>query len=133
MLFSDAFADTAPAPKSDATLIVDNSEQAPYELSPQKMLSDTGVFLLFLFAIFYFLLIRPQQKRYKSHKLMLENVQKGARVVTGGGIIGTVTKLESKDIVLVEIAQGIRVRVARDSISEVLPEGSPHAETANDN
>jgi len=114
-------------------MVVDNTEPAPYDLSPQKMLSDTGVFLLFLFAIFYFLLIRPQQKRYKAHQHMLTGLQKGARIVTGGGIIGTVSKLEGKDVVLVEIAQGVRVRVARDHIGDILPEGSPAAETANDN
>lgn len=106
---------------------------APYELSMDKMLTDTLMFLALLFGIFYFLLIRPQQKRYKEFQKMLESVKKGSRVVTGGGIIGVVTKLEGDDVAVVEIAPNVKVRVARSSISEVVDESKLPASTANDN
>jgi preprotein translocase subunit YajC len=71
--------------------------------------------------VFYFLLIRPQQKKMKTHRDMIGAVKRGDKVLTGGGIIGTVVKVEdSDDILLVEIAKDIRVRVARGTISEVL-------------
>ncbi|MBN2751564.1 MAG: preprotein translocase subunit YajC [Rhodospirillaceae bacterium] len=71
--------------------------------------------LVLVFAIFYFLLIRPQQKRAKDHKAMLAGVKRGDRVVTGGGIVGTVVKTMDDELT-VEIAENIRVRVTRDTI-----------------
>lgn len=132
MLFPGAFAADAPKTTADTSADV-HVEATPYALSAEKSLSDTLVFLVFLFAIFYFILIRPQQKRLKAHQAMLKSIQKGSRVVTGGGIIGTVSKLEDDDVVLVEIAQGVKVKIARSTISEVLLEGKASSETANDN
>ncbi len=71
-------------------------------------------------VVFYFLLIRPQQKRQKDHKQMVANLRRGDRVVTAGGIIGTVSKVPSDAELVVEIAEGVKVKVARATISEVL-------------
>ncbi len=74
--------------------------------------------LILMFAIFYFLLIRPQQKKAKQHKQLLAAIKKGDRVVTSGGLHGLVTGL-TEDVVTIEIAPKVRVKVARGSISGV--------------
>ncbi len=81
--------------------------------------------LVLIFVVFYFLLIRPQQKKMKQHKAMLGAVRRGDRVVTGGGIIGTVTKVVDDNEVTVEIASGVKVRVQRSLISTVLAKTEP--------
>lgn len=81
--------------------------------------------LVLIFVVFYFLLIRPQQKRMKEHKGMLDALRRGDRVVTGGGIVGTVTKVGTDDEVQVEIAENVRVRVMRGTISAVLSKTEP--------
>ena len=81
--------------------------------------------LALLFVIFYFLLIRPQQQRAKRHRAMLEAVKKGDMVVTGGGEIGKVTKVEPDELE-VEIAPNVRVRVVRSTLADVrAPGGKP--------
>src|SRR5437660_6853424 len=75
--------------------------------------------LVLIFVVFYFLLIRPQQKRAKDHKTMLTNLRRGDRVVTGGGIIGQVAKVVSDDEVMVDVADGVRVRIVRSTITSV--------------
>ncbi|MFQ5582195.1 MAG: preprotein translocase subunit YajC [Mariprofundaceae bacterium] len=72
--------------------------------------------LILIMVIFYFLLIRPQQKRVKEHKSMVEALKKGDKVITGGGIIGTVADAKD-DILKVDIAEGVRIRVKRDTVS----------------
>ena len=73
-----------------------------------------------IFIIFYFLLIRPQQKRVKQHKLMVANLKRGNKVLTAGGIFGVVSKAtDGSETVSVEIASGITVEIARTMISEV--------------
>jgi len=109
-----------------------NPEDMARIVSPEKMMMDTLFFLLLLFCIFYFILIRPQQKRIKAHQEMLGSLNKGVKVVTGGGIIGTVVKTEGDDIVLVEIAPNVKVRIAKGTISEVL-KSTGTGESANDN
>lgn len=74
--------------------------------------------LILMFAIFYFLLIRPQQKKAKAHKQLLAAIKKGDRVVSSGGLHGLVTGL-TDDVVTVEIAPKVRVKFARGSISGV--------------
>ncbi len=76
-------------------------------------------------VVFYFLLIRPQQKRQKEHKAMVTNMRRGDRVVTAGGIMGTVTKVTSDTEVMVEIAENVKVKVARSTISEVMSKSEP--------
>lgn len=75
--------------------------------------------LILMFAIFYFLLIRPQQKKAKQHKAMLAAVKKGDRVMTSGGLHGTITGLTT-DVVTMEIAPKVRVKVSRGSIAGIL-------------
>ncbi|MFC1867526.1 preprotein translocase subunit YajC [Thermodesulfobacteriota bacterium] len=72
--------------------------------------------LIIMFAIFYFLLIRPQQKKAKMHKEMLSSLRKGDRVVSSGGLHGVITGI-TDDIVTIEIAPKVRVKVSRGSIS----------------
>ena len=81
--------------------------------------------LILVFVVFYFLLIRPQQKKAKQHKEMLTALRRGDRIVTSGGIIGTITKVASDTELVVEIAEGVRVRLVRGMISEVLAKTEP--------
>ncbi|BAE51319.1 Preprotein translocase subunit YajC [Paramagnetospirillum magneticum AMB-1] len=83
--------------------------------------------LILIFVVFYFLLIRPQQKKMKQHKEMLGQLRRGDRVLTAGGIIGTVNKLINDTEVSVEIAEGVRVRVLRTTITEVMSKTEPVA------
>ena len=75
--------------------------------------------LILIFVIFYFLLIRPQQKKYKQHQAMINAVSKGDEVVTGGGIAGKVTKVED-EWAYVDIASGVNVKVAKATLSNVI-------------
>ena len=86
--------------------------------------------LILIFVVFYFLLIRPQQKKAKEHKAMLEAVRRGDKVVTGGGILGTVTKVSDDQEITVEIADGVKVKVQRSLISAVLAKTEPGAQEA---
>jgi preprotein translocase subunit YajC len=81
--------------------------------------------LILIFVVFYFLLIRPQQKKMKDHKAMIEGVRRGDRVVTTGGIIGTVNKVTNERELSLEIAEGVRVRVARSMIAEIMAKTEP--------
>jgi preprotein translocase subunit YajC len=81
--------------------------------------------LVLIFVVFYFLIIRPQQKKVKDHKSMVDNLRRGDRVVTSGGIVGTVTKVGTDPELMVEIAEGVRVRVMRGMISEVRARTEP--------
>lgn len=81
-----------------------------------------------IFVIFYFLLIRPQQRRMKQHQQMVAAVKKNDTVVTAGGIVGKVTKVEDNEVE-VEIASGVKVKVVKATLSEVRPYG---ARPAND-
>ena len=76
--------------------------------------------LVLIFVVFYFLLIRPQQKKMKEHTQMLGNLRKGDKVVTNGGLIGTVYKVTSDQELSIEIAENIRVRVVRSMINQVV-------------
>ncbi len=79
--------------------------------------------LILMFAIFYFLLIRPQQKKAKQHRQLLSSLKKGDRVVSSGGLHGVITGL-TDDVVTMEIAPKVRVKVSRGSISGALNKGS---------
>jgi preprotein translocase subunit YajC len=83
--------------------------------------------LVLIFVVFYFLLIRPQQRKQKDHRGMLDSLRRGDRVVTGGGIIGTVNKVSGAEEVEVDIAQNVRVRVVRSTITSVLAKPDPAA------
>jgi preprotein translocase subunit YajC len=79
--------------------------------------------LVLIFIVFYFLLIRPQQSKMKQQKEMLAGVKRGDRVVTGGGIIGLVTKVIGENELQVELAEGVRVRIIKQTITDILTRG----------
>ena len=81
--------------------------------------------LILIFGVFYILLIRPQQKKMKEHKATLGAIRRGDKVVTGGGIIGTVTKVIDDNEITVEISDGVKVKVQRALISTVLSKTEP--------
>ncbi len=76
-----------------------------------------------LFVIFYFLLIRPQQKRQKEHKNMVSGLAKGDEVVTMGGVLGKITEIDENFITL-EVAKGVEIRVQRQSVNAMMPKGT---------
>jgi preprotein translocase subunit YajC len=79
--------------------------------------------LIIIFAIFYFLLIRPQSKRAKEHRAMVAALAKGDEVVTSGGLYGRVTELDEQTVTL-EIAANVAVKLQRQAITQVLPKGT---------
>jgi len=82
---------------------------------------------ILIVVIMYFLLIRPQQKRAKEHKAMVEALRRGDQVLTQGGIIGKVSKVKEDGEIEVEIAEGVRVRVMRATIAQVMSKSEPAA------
>lgn len=83
--------------------------------------------LILIFAIMYFLLIRPQQKKMKEHKAMVEALRRGDQVLTQGGIVGKVTKVQEDGQLEVEIAEGVKVKVMRHTIVQVMSKTEPAA------
>ncbi len=86
--------------------------------------------IVLIIVVMYFLLMRPQQQKAKQLKEMLASLRRGDRVFTGGGIIGTIAKVVNDEEVSVEIAEGVRVRVARSTIASVLAKTEPVAAKA---
>jgi len=84
--------------------------------------------LIFIVAIFYFLLIRPQQQKTKQLKAQLSQLRRGDGVVTAGGIIGTVARVVGDDEVAVDIAEGVRVRVVRSTITGIMSKSEAPAD-----
>ncbi|TGY88573.1 preprotein translocase subunit YajC [Marinicauda algicola] len=80
--------------------------------------------LILIFVVFYFLLIRPQQQRMKKHREMIENLRRGDEVVTAGGMIGKVTRIAENEVT-VELAENVRVKVVKHTISEVRSRTEP--------
>ncbi len=85
-------------------------------------MAQIGIFLVFG-LIFYFMLIRPQSKRAKEHKSMIESVQKGDEVATNGGLIGKVVKLD-ENLLLLKVAENTEVMIQRGMIASTLPKGT---------
>ena len=79
--------------------------------------------LILIFVVFYFLLIRPQTKRAKEHKKMVEALAKGDEVVTTGGLLGRITEV-GDNFVQVKIAEGVEVKVQRQAVANLMPKGS---------
>ena len=79
--------------------------------------------LVLMFVVLYFIMIRPQMKRQKEHKAILDALAKGDEVVVGGGVIGRISKL-GDSLVHVEVASGVEIQVQRPSIVQVLPKGT---------
>lgn len=105
MLISDAFAQAAAPVQSDTSSLI-------------SLLPMIGILV-----IFYFLLIRPQSKRAKEHKQMVEALQRGDEVITNGGILGSVVNV-SDDYVIVEISPSVEVTLLRSSVQTLLPKGT---------
>lgn len=114
MLITPAFAQAAGGGDTSSMM---------YQLAP----------LALIFVVFYFFLIRPQQQKAKQQRSMLDAIRRGDRVVTGGGLIGTVAKVVSNDEVLIDLADNVRVRAVRTTITQVLAKTEPAAKVANTN
>ena len=107
MFISQAFAQTAPAAASGG------AESTLLSLLP----------LVLMFVVLYFIMIRPQMKRQKEHKAMVETLAKGDEVVIGGGLLGRVAKL-GDSYLHVEVASGVELQVQRAAVLQVLPKGT---------
>ena len=107
MFISTAYAQTAPAAATGST------ESTLYSLLP----------LVLMFVVLYFIMIRPQMKKQKEHKAMIEAVAKGDEVVIAGGVLGRVAKL-GDNYIHVEVANGVELQVQRVSVVQVLPKGT---------
>ena len=107
MFISEAYAQTAPAAASGG------AESSLLSLAP----------LALMFVVLYFIMIRPQMKKQKEHKAMIEALAKGDEVVVGGGVIGRVAKL-GETFVHVEVASGVELQVQRAAVVQVLPKGT---------
>jgi preprotein translocase subunit YajC len=94
--------------------------------SPGGMDLMTFLPMIAIFVVFYFLLIRPQQKRAKETKAMLSSLSKGDEVITAGGIVGRIAKLDEQ-YASIEIAPGTEIKVQRGAISQLLPKGTVKA------
>ena len=84
--------------------------------------------LILIFVIMYFLLIRPQQQKVKKHQAMVEALRRGAQVVTQGGLYGKVTKVREDGDIEVEISEGVKVRVVKATIAQVVSKTEPASE-----
>jgi preprotein translocase subunit YajC len=91
--------------------------------SPAGSGIESMLLILAMFAVMYFLMIRPQMKRTKEHKTMVDGVQKGDEVITAGGILGRLTKVDDQ-YVTVAIAAGVEIQAQRAAIQTVLPKGT---------
>jgi preprotein translocase subunit YajC len=108
MFISSAFAQTAPAAAAGGDM----------QSTLMSMLP-----LLLMFAVLYFVMIRPQMKKQKEHRAMIEALAKGDEVVTAGGFLGKVSKL-GEAYVGVELATGVEVQMQRSAVVQVLPKGT---------
>ena len=91
----------------------------------EGIIGNPVTLMVVLFGVFYFFLIRPQQQKAKKHREVLAALRRGDRVVTAGGMIGTISKVINDRELQVEIAEGVRVRVLRGMVSEVLARTEP--------
>ena len=105
----------------DFLIPVAHAQAAGAPAAPSMM--STLLFPVILIAIMYFLMIRPQMKRQKEHRAMLDKLAKGDEVITSGGIAGTVAAI-GESFVTVEVANGVQLRVQRAAIANVLPKGT---------
>ncbi len=96
------------------------AEAAPAAAAPGIM---EFVPLLLIFVVFYFLLIRPQMKRAKEHKKMTEALAKNDEVVTSGGLLGKIARIDESFVTL-EVAEGVEIKVQRSAITALMPKGT---------
>ncbi len=95
------------------------AQGAPPEQSPLGFLLP----MIILFVAFYFLLIRPQQKRQKQHREMVSQLSTGDEIITAGGILGKITAV-TEQFLTIQVADGVEVKVQRQTVSAVLPKGT---------
>ena len=81
--------------------------------------------LILIFVVFYFLMIRPQQKKQKTHREMIGALRRGDRIVTNGGLIGAISRVANDNELIVEVASGVKVRVLRSMVAELLSKPQP--------
>ncbi|MCK5640003.1 MAG: preprotein translocase subunit YajC [Gammaproteobacteria bacterium] len=98
------------------------AEAAPAAAQQPSMLEALLPFII-LFAVFYFLLIRPQSKRAKAHRELVASMGKGDEVVTNGGMLGKVVEL-GDNFLLVEVADNLQIKIQRDAIANLMPKGT---------
>jgi len=108
VFITSAFAQTAPAAVAGGDM----------QSSLMSMLP-----LMLMFVVLYFVMIRPQMKKQKEHRAMIEALAKGDEIVTGGGLLGKVSKLGDSFLTL-EVANGVEIQVQRSAVVQVLPKGS---------
>lgn len=96
--------------------------QAP-AAAPQGGGIESMLLILAMFAVLYFLMIRPQMKRAKEHKAMVDALQKGDEVITAGGMLGRITRVDDQ-YVSVALAEGVEVQMQRAAVQTVLPKGT---------
>ena len=108
MLISSAFAQTAPAAAGGGDMMSSLTSMLP---------------LVLMFVVLYFVMIRPQMKRQKEHRSMIDALAKGDEVATAGGLLGKVSKL-GEGYMTLELAPGIEVQVQRSAVGQVLPKGT---------
>lgn len=94
-----------------------------------QVLPREFLMIISVFAVFYFLMIRPQQKKTRAHQEVLKELRRGDRVVTAGGLLGTVDKIINDGEISLEIADNVKVRVVKATVTEVLAKTQPVAET----
>lgn len=109
----------APGATANATLIGDSSSWMRF------------MPLFLIFAVFYFLLIRPQQKKLEEQTSVLKALKKGDKIVTGGGLVGTITKVDGEQYLTVEIAKDVQVKVLRNTIAGLYNEAKATELKAN--
>lgn len=123
MFINDAIADT------DTITIQDsgNTPDAPPPIEPNWMSSLAPMVLIF--AVFYFLLIRPQEKKRKAQESLVSGVKKGEEILTNSGIFGTVTKINDSDnTIMVNVAKDVEVKILKNSIADIISRSRAKAE-----
>lgn len=115
MLISPANAQEVPVPVTTAETAVADGTLPVQPNTTSILIQNVGMIVL-LVVMFYFLLIRPQQKRFKEHKEMIDGLKVGDKVIAAGGLIGTLDKLVSDDEVIVDLGNGVKVTAVRSMI-----------------
>jgi preprotein translocase subunit YajC len=97
----------------------------PIGAAPEGDLLGVVLPFVFIFVVFYFLILRPQQKKFKTHLAMVSAIKRGDKVVTSGGILGKVAKIDEDGVAHIEIAEGVTVKVLSATISDVVDADKP--------
>ncbi|MBF7690167.1 MULTISPECIES: preprotein translocase subunit YajC [Acinetobacter] len=104
------------------SLFISTAHAAEGAAQQPSMIANIGMIVVFV-AIFYFLIWRPQSKRAKEHRALIESLGEGSEVVFAGGLMGRITKIDG-DYAVVELSRGVNIKIQRSSVISVLPEGT---------